>query len=159
MPKIWRIEEAERLEEMLREERPYKEIAERLGKTERAVKEKAYRLKKTQKSSKDYIKPLYKGRGSTPEENAHIPQRLIEIEWEAIEELLNIAREEEPAKKAFYYQTLIGHIRTLATLLKSHSEPEETQDLAKLLEEIQKRAKRIIRRATILKRTLHLTKR
>jgi hypothetical protein len=56
---------------------------------------------------------------------------------------------EEPRhqnKRAFYYQTLASHIRILAMLLKLHGKPDDTQDLAKLLSEIRKRAKRIAKR-------------
>jgi 5-bromo-4-chloroindolyl phosphate hydrolysis protein len=47
---------------------------------------------------------------------------------------------------AFYYQTLASHARILSVLLNLNGKPDETQDLAKLLSEIRKRAKRIAKR-------------
>ncbi|HSV48767.1 MAG TPA: hypothetical protein VLH35_00500 [Candidatus Acidoferrales bacterium] len=50
-------------------------------------------------------------------------------------------RTEEDSKKAFYYQTLQGHIRTLSVLLKQHSQPDLDKDLAKILSEITREAR------------------
>jgi hypothetical protein len=49
-------------------------------------------------------------------------------------------------KRAFYYQTLTGHIRTLSVLLKLFGQSDQSQDLAKLLSEITKQAKTLAKR-------------
>jgi hypothetical protein len=48
--------------------------------------------------------------------------------------------------RAFYYQTLVSHVRTLSMLLKFHAKPEDSYDLAKLLSEIRKKAKTLAKR-------------
>jgi|GEM_PF-2309796 hypothetical protein len=74
-------------------------------------------------------------------------KELIDKERKIIEELHQIAKKTNSEKtKGFYYQTLAGHIRTLAILLKLIEEPEHDQDLAKLLSEITREAKKAAKR-------------
>jgi 5-bromo-4-chloroindolyl phosphate hydrolysis protein len=74
-------------------------------------------------------------------------KELIETEWKIIDKLQTLAETTRYDKqKAFYYQTLASHIRTLSTLLKLHGQPDQTADLAKLLSEITTQAKHLIRR-------------
>ncbi|MCW3998788.1 MAG: hypothetical protein NWE93_00940 [Candidatus Bathyarchaeota archaeon] len=81
------------------------------------------------------------------EQQQRSTKELIEKEWKIIEELHQIAKKTNSEKtKAFYYQTLAGHIRTLAILLKLLGEPEQTQDLAKILSQITKEAKTMAKR-------------
>ncbi|MCW3996214.1 MAG: hypothetical protein NWE98_08740 [Candidatus Bathyarchaeota archaeon] len=67
---------------------------------------------------------------------------LIKTEWKIIDNLLAMANNaKEDTKKAYIYQTLQGHVRTLALLLKSHGQADQSQDLAKILGEIALEAK------------------
>ena len=62
---------------------------------------------------------------------------LIEKEWKIIDELQRLA--EDPhygSQRAFYYQTLASHVRALSMLLKLHGLQDQSQDLAKLLSQI-----------------------
>jgi hypothetical protein len=79
---------------------------------------------------------------------------LIQTEWQIIDKLLHMAKNTHSEnKRAFYYQTLAGHIRTLSTLLKLHAQPDQTQDLAKLLSQIQTQAKTLAKRLKQCKTT------
>ncbi|MEM3458995.1 MAG: hypothetical protein QXN36_00190 [Candidatus Bathyarchaeia archaeon] len=91
------------------------------------------------------LQPINKGGGSqTEKKNA---KDLIEIEWTIINKLLKMAENTHSEnKRAFYYQTLAGHIRTLSALLKLHGQPDQTADLAKLLSQIQTQAKTLAKR-------------
>jgi len=72
---------------------------------------------------------------------------LIEIEWKVVDKLFSMAEDKRhESQHAFYYQTLASHVRILSVLLNLHGNPDDTQDLAKLLSEIRKRAKRIAKR-------------
>jgi hypothetical protein len=91
------------------------------------------------------IQPIYKGGGSQTQNKT--AKDLIQTEWKIIDKLLEMAEKTRYDKqRAYYYQTLAGHIRTLSTLLKLHGQPDQTQDLAKLLSQIQKQAKTLIRK-------------
>jgi len=61
------------------------------------------------------IQPIYKG--GLPNTENRGPKELIQTEWKIIDKL----------------QTLASHIRTLSMLLKNHGQPNNNQDLAKLL--------------------------
>jgi hypothetical protein len=66
---------------------------------------------------------------------------IIEIEWKVVDELLKMSKDTRSEnQRAFYYQTLASHIRILSMLLKVHAQPDDSQDLAKLLSEIRKKA-------------------
>lgn len=92
------------------------------------------------------IEPIKRGGGSLTEQTRSA-RDLIEIEWKVIEKLIHIAEiAKNDNKRAFYYQTLTGHIRTLSALLKLFGQPDQSQDLAQLLSEINKQAKRIAKR-------------
>jgi len=74
-------------------------------------------------------------------------KELIETEWKIIDKLTRLAEKTQSEKtKAFYYQTLASHVRTLSMLLKLHSQPDNSQDLAKLLSEINIEATKIAKR-------------
>ena len=82
---------------------------------------------------------------SRPSETIDL-QVLINVEWEIIEKLKQAAEESEYEKhRAQLYLALSSHVKALAQILKmTRSETrEESPDLAKLLEEIAKRARRI----------------
>jgi len=89
---------------------------------------------------------IKRGGGSISEQK-RTAKELIEIEWKVIDKLVHIAEiSKNDHKRAFYYQTLTGHIRTLSVLLKLWGETDQKQDLAKLLSEIHKRAKILAKR-------------
>ena len=72
---------------------------------------------------------------------------LIEKEWKIIDDLQRLA--ENPryrSQRAFYYQTLASHVRTLSMLLKLHGQQDQSQDLAKLLSEIDDEATKLAKR-------------
>jgi len=86
------------------------------------------------------VESIYKGGSSQTESKS--AKDLIQTEWKLIDKLLKMAETTRYDKqKAFYYQTLAGHIRTLSMLVKLHGQPDQTQDLAKLLSQIQTKAK------------------
>jgi 5-bromo-4-chloroindolyl phosphate hydrolysis protein len=92
------------------------------------------------------VQPIYKG-GLDNTEQKRTAKDLIETEWKIINEIQNLIKNTKYEKtKGFYYQTLASHIRTLSMLLKLHGQPDQTQDLAKLLSEIQKQAKTLAKR-------------
>jgi hypothetical protein len=85
--------------------------------------------------------------GGRSAEQTRTAKELIELEWKVIDKLIHMAEiAKTDNKRAFYYQTLTGHIRTLAMLLKLHGQPDQSQDLAKLLSDINKQAKRLAKR-------------
>ena len=72
---------------------------------------------------------------------------LIEKEWKIIDDIQRLA--ENPryrSQRAFYYQTLASHVRTLSMLLKLHGQQDQSQDLAKLLSEIDDEATKLAKR-------------
>jgi|AGTN01.2.fsa_nt_gi hypothetical protein len=72
---------------------------------------------------------------------------LIRTEWQIIDNLLGmVEKAREDNKKAFIYQTLQGHIRTLSTLLKTHGQTDQTQDLAAVLGKITRHTRTQARR-------------
>jgi hypothetical protein len=91
--------------------------------------------------------PLNKGRGGQSDRPPRGAAELIQTEWKVIDALMIMSeRTTDESKKAFYYQTLMGHVRTLSMLLKQHSDPDLNQDLAKILSEITKEAKSYCKR-------------
>ena len=93
------------------------------------------------------VDSINKGGGTSAEQQSRTIKDLIEIEWNIIDKLMKMTEQPRSEKtKAFYYQTLAGHIRTLATLLKLHGQPNQTTDLAKLLSEINTEAKKLAKR-------------
>jgi hypothetical protein len=90
--------------------------------------------------------PLNKGGGVTAERSRDANE-LIQTEWNIVDALIKMAdNSQDENKKAFYYQTLMGHVRTLSVLLKMHGQPDATQDLAKILSEITKEARSYCKR-------------
>jgi 5-bromo-4-chloroindolyl phosphate hydrolysis protein len=96
------------------------------------------------------IQPIYKG-GLDTQRTA---KELIQTEWKIIDTLQKLAQNAKYDKqRAFYYQTLASHIRTLSALLKLHGQPDQTQDLAILLSQIQTQAKTLAKRLKQCKTT------
>ncbi len=90
---------------------------------------------------------LNKGRGGHAEVGSRSGAELIQTEWKVIDALMMMSEKTtDDAKKAFYYQTLMGHVRTLSMLLKQHTDPDLNKDLAKILSEITKEARSYCRR-------------
>ena len=97
--------------------------------------------------------PIYREGGRASESRS--PQDLIEIEWNIINKLLKITEKTKIEKhRAFYYQTLASHVRTLSFLLKTHTEPKQGKDLANLLSEIRIRAGKISKRLMTIERRI-----
>ena len=93
------------------------------------------------------IQPIYKGLKEKKAQQFRTAKELIETEWKIIDKLTRLAENAQYEKtKAFYYQTLASHVRTLSMLLKLHSQPDSSQDLAKLLSEINTEATKIAKR-------------
>jgi hypothetical protein len=92
------------------------------------------------------VDSIYKGGGRSAEQSRSAKD-LIEIEWKIVEKLIRMTESTRSEKtQAFYYQTLAGHIRTLSMLLKIHGQPDQSQDLAKILSEITKEARTLCKR-------------
>jgi hypothetical protein len=93
------------------------------------------------------VDSLNKGGGGLSEVGSRTAVDLIQTEWKVIDALMIMSeRTKDDAKKAFYYQTLMGHVRTLSMLLKQHGQPDLNQDLAKILSEITKEARTYCKR-------------
>ena len=93
------------------------------------------------------VAPLNKGGIEKKEQSSHTAKDLIDKEWKIIDQLQKIA--EDPhygSQRAFYYQTLASHVRTLSMLLKLHGQQDQTPDLAKLLSEIDIEATKLAKR-------------
>jgi 5-bromo-4-chloroindolyl phosphate hydrolysis protein len=96
------------------------------------------------------IQPINKG-GLDKQRTA---KELIQTEWKIIDKLQNLIENTRYEKqKAFYYQTLASHIRTLSMLIKLHGQKNNTQDLAQLLSQIQTNAKTLAKRLKKCKTT------
>lgn len=77
-------------------------------------------------------------------------KELVEIEWEVIEKLRKLAEEAEEEKyRVQYYLNLSSHARTLAYLINQSGGVDNAQDLAKLLRQIGKQARRLARGMSI----------
>jgi hypothetical protein len=93
------------------------------------------------------VDSIYRGGIDKKSHVSRNAKELIETEWKVIDKLTSIAEKTKSEKtKAFYYQTLASHVRTLSVLLKFHSQPDNSQDLAKLLSEINTQATTIAKR-------------
>jgi 5-bromo-4-chloroindolyl phosphate hydrolysis protein len=93
------------------------------------------------------VEPINRGGISQKQQTSRNVKDLIEIEWKIIDKLERSAEKTQSEKtKGFYYQTLASHVRTLSMLLKLHSQPDQSQDLAKLLSEINTQATKLAKR-------------
>ena len=93
------------------------------------------------------VDSIYKGGIDKKSQQSRNAKDLIETEWKVIDQLTKIAEKTQSEKtKAFYYQTLASHVRTLSMLLKLHAQPDNSQDLAKLLSEINTEATKLAKR-------------
>ena len=102
--------------------------------------------------------PINRG-GKNQTENRGVKE-LIETEWKIIDKLQNLIETAQYDKhRGFYYQTLASHIRTLSMLLKVHGQPDQTQDLAKLLSQIRNKAKTLAKRLKLDEKTTKKTRR
>lgn len=93
------------------------------------------------------IDPIYKGGIEKNSQQVRTAKDLIDTEWKIIDKLQKLA--DDPSHKrqqAFYYQTLASHVRTLSVLLKLHGKQDDSQDLAKLLSQIDQDAHKLSRR-------------
>lgn len=95
------------------------------------------------KNSKGNIPPIYKGGLSSPTDI----EKLIILEWNIIDKLWELAEKAQFDKhRAVYYQNLASHAKTLAMLLKlTGASTQQTEDLAKLLEQIAKKTKKFVK--------------
>jgi len=99
------------------------------------------------------IQPIYRGPITKTEDKKDI-QQLIQTEWNIINKLQHLAENSRYDKyKGFYYQTIASHILTLSILLNLHGQPDQTQDLAILLSQIQTQAKTLAKRLKKCKTT------
>jgi len=97
--------------------------------------------------SEPQFPPLNKGGIDKKEQQSRTAKDLIETEWRIIDKLQRLAEDPNSAnQRAFYYQTLASHVRTLSMLLKLHGQQDQSQDLAKLLSQINKKAKTLAKR-------------
>jgi len=82
----------------------------------------------------------YKKEETPPEARTAVD--LIETEWKIIDSLMGMVdTAKDDTKKAYIYQVIMGHTRTLSVLLKAHGQTDQSQDLAKILGDITKDAK------------------
>lgn len=74
-------------------------------------------------------------------------EKLIALEWNVIRKLWKLAQKAEYDKhRGVYYQNLASHARTLALLLRVAGVSEDQSgDLARLLQRIEKKAKKFVR--------------
>jgi 5-bromo-4-chloroindolyl phosphate hydrolysis protein len=93
------------------------------------------------------VDPINRGGISQKQQHSRNAKDLIEIEWKIIDKLERSTEKTQSEKtKGFYYQTFASHVRTLSMLLKLHSQPDQSQDLAKLLSEINTQATKLAKR-------------
>ena len=101
----------------------------------------------TEPQAEPQVDSTYRGGIDEKSQQVRSAKDLIETEWKVIDQLTKIAEKTQSEKtKAFYYQTLASHVRTLSMLLKLHAQPDNSQDLAKLLSEINTEATTIAKR-------------
>ena len=90
---------------------------------------------------------IYKGGIDKNSQQCRNAKDLIDTEWKIIDKLQKLAdNPKNRSKQAFYYQTLASHVRTLSLLLKLHGQQDQSQDLAKLLSEIDTEATKLAKR-------------
>jgi hypothetical protein len=93
------------------------------------------------------IDTIYRGGIEKKSQQLRTAKDLIETEWKVVDKLQKLAdNPDNKHKQAFYYQTLASHVRTLSLLLKLHGKQDDSQDLAKLLSEIDTNATKIAKR-------------
>jgi hypothetical protein len=93
------------------------------------------------------LEPSNRGAIEKNSQQSRTAKDLIEKEWKIIDQIQKLA--EDPhygSQRAFYYQTLASHVRTLSVLLKLHGQQDQSQDLAKLLSQIDSEATKIAKR-------------
>ena len=101
----------------------------------------------TEPQAEAQVDSIYRGGISEKSQQVRSAKELIDTEWKIVDKLTRLAEKTKSEKtKAFYYQTLASHVRTLSMLLKMHSQPDNSQDLAKLLSEINTAATKIAKR-------------
>jgi len=90
---------------------------------------------------------IYKGGIDKKEQPNRTAKELIETEWKIIDRLQKLADDPKyKTQQAFYYQTLASHVRTLSMLLKLHGQQDQSQDLAKILSQINIEAQKLAKR-------------
>jgi len=90
---------------------------------------------------------IYKGGIVKKSHKNRTAKELIETEWKIIDKLQKLAdKKRNRPQQAFYYQTLASHVRTLSMLLRIHGQQDQSQDLAKLLSEIDDEATKLAKR-------------
>jgi hypothetical protein len=90
---------------------------------------------------------IYKGGIDKKEQPSRTAKELIETEWKIIDRLQKLADNPKyKTQQAFYYQTLASHVRTLSMLLKLHGQQDQSQDLAKILSQINTEAQKLAKR-------------
>ena len=93
------------------------------------------------------VDSIYRGGIDKKSQQSRNAKDLIETEWKIIDKLQRLAEDPQNVnQRAFYYQTLASHVRTLSMLLKLHGQQDQSQDLAKLLSQINKKAKTLAKR-------------
>jgi len=100
-----------------------------------------------QPASEPEVSPSNRGPIEKNSQQARTAKELIEKEWKIIDSIQKLA--EDPhygTQRAFYYQTLASHVRTLSMLLKLHGQQDQSQDIAKLLSQIDTDAAKLAKR-------------
>jgi hypothetical protein len=101
----------------------------------------------TENPPKNHADTINRGGINKKSHKSRSAKALIDMECKIIDKLERAAAKTDSDKtKAFYYQTLASHVRTLSTLLKFHAQPDSSQDLAKLLTEINTEATKMAKR-------------
>ena len=101
----------------------------------------------TEKSPENHADAINRGGISKKSHKSRSAKALIDTEWKIIDDIQRLA--ENPryrSQRAFYYQTLASHVRTLSMLLKLHGQQDQSQDLATLLSEIDDEATKLAKR-------------
>jgi hypothetical protein len=101
----------------------------------------------TDPPAENHADSIYKGGIVKKSQKSRNAKDLIETEWRIIDKLQKLAdKPRNRTKQAFYYQTLASHVRTLSMLLKLHGQQDQSQDLAKILSEIDTEATKLAKR-------------
>jgi hypothetical protein len=101
----------------------------------------------TEPPAETHADSIYKGGIVKKSQKNRTAKDLIETEWKIVDKLQKLAdKPKNKNQQAFYYQTLASHVRTLSMLIKLHGQQDQTQDLAKLLSEIDDEATKLAKR-------------
>jgi len=101
----------------------------------------------TEPPAETHADSIYKGDIVKKSQKNRTAKDLIETEWKIVDKLQKLAdNPKHKHQQAFYYQTLASHVRTLSMLLKLHGQQDQSQDLAKLLSEIDDEATKLAKR-------------